>query len=186
MEDNKLLDMFMRRDEQAISLTRAKYETYCTAIALKILQSWEDCEECLNDAMLAVWNSIPPNSPENLKTYLGKITRNLSFSRWRKQSAKRRGGGELTIAMDELSQCVPDRLDLAKRVEDAQLSELINSFLRSCSKRERTIFIRRYWYVESVNDIAKKLSTSPNAIKNSLFRTRNKLKAFLEKEGIAL
>lgn len=186
MKDKELVEMFLQRDENAIAQAKSEYQTYCVSIAQNILQSREDSEECVSDALLAAWNSIPPNKPDNIKAYLGKITRNLSFSRLRKQKAKRRGGGEITLALEELSQCLPGKSDVAKVVEDAQLGESINRFLLGCSARERSIFIRRYWYVDSVKSIAKRFSTSPNAVKMSLFRTRNKLKAFLEKEGIIL
>lgn len=186
MKDTEILDLYWARDERAIQETQAAYGNYCYSIAWHILYDREDSDECVNDTWLRAWNSIPPNRPGRLALFLGTITRNLSLDRWKKGRTMKRGGGEMTVALDELAECIPDIHGTEDAVEAAELERLINSFLHALPEKDCNIFLRRYWYVEEYGEIAKRYAMNLNTVKTSLFRTRNKLKRFLEREGIVL
>lgn len=184
MEDSSIVSLYMARDERAIEETAGKYGCYCRSIAQRILGNREDAQECVNQAYLAAWNSIPPNQPTYLSTYLGKIVRRLSLSTLRLRNAKRRGGGETAAALDELLDCVPSGKDIDAQLEDQAQAALLNSFVRRLPADERDMFIRRYWYLDSVRDLCKQFSVSQSMVKTTLYRTRKKLLTALEKEGI--
>ena len=185
MDDKKIVELFLSRDEQAIKEAQDKYGKYCRYIANNILNSDEDSEECVNDTLLRAWNSIPPAQPENLKLYLGKITRNLSLDLYAKGRAKKRS--EATrVAFDELSECIPDSSSDTQMVEELGLKKSLNEFLSSLDSEKRIIFMQRYWYLSSVKDIAANRGLSQANVKIILLRLRAKFKKFLEKEGINL
>ena len=186
MSDREIIACFFARQENAISATADKYGKYCHAIAYNILFNHLDAEECVNDTYLGAWNSIPPQKPNNLAAYLGKITRNLALNRYKRNSVAKRGSGQVEIALSELENCISDRTNPEREAEDALIVSVINRFLHTRSQKNRNIFIRRYWYLCSIQDIADSYEMSENNVKVILFRMRNELKKLLEKEGVYL
>lgn len=186
MEDKRIIEMYWQRDEQALTLTRRKYGAYCHAIALQILHNREDAAECENDTYLRAWNAMPPDRPHGLRAYLGAITRRLSLDRWRERKSAKRGGGEVALSLEELGECVshPDTVPAA--VEAGEVSAILSDFLRSLPSAECDLFLRRYWYFDSVAQIARRYGYSESKVKMTLSRTRDKLRAHLEKEGICV
>lgn len=184
MEDEHIVNLYWQRNERAIDETRQKYSQYCYCIAYNILQSREDAQECENDTYLAAWNAIPPHRPALLSTFLGKLTRRISLDRWRSNNAAKRGGDALTVSLDELRSCIPDGQTFSDTLEARELGRSISRFLRQLSSRDRLIFIRRYWYCDSVAQIAAHLACGESKIKMILLRTRTKLQKHLRKEGI--
>ncbi len=186
MEDGKIVELYFARDEQAIPETAAKYGNYCTAIAKNILGSPEDAEECVNDTYLNTWNAIPPHRPTILSTFLGKITRNLAFNRYKYNTAEKRGGSQLPVVLEELSGCVSGKEDVAQVYERKELAAAINVFLKSQSAKKRDIFIRRYWYTDSLEEIARRYHMSDHAVSMTLSRLRTSLRAYLVVRGYHL
>ena len=185
MEDHEIVALFWARSEEAIRQASNKYGRYCRYIAEGILHSREDSEECVNDALLQAWRTIPPHRPERLAVFLGKITRNLSLDRWERERAQKRGGGEVSLALEELQDCLPAP-NSGQLAEDLALSEACNRFLAALPAEARKIFLRRYWYFSPVKEIAGDYGLSESRVKMSLLRSRKKLKRWLEKEGIDL
>lgn len=186
MNDSEIIALYMGRSEQAISETSKKYGRYCHYIAYNILRNDEDSEECVNDTYLRTWNSIPPKHPNRLQTFLGKITRNLSLNRWEKLSAKKRGAGQISLVLDELTECIPADENTEDIVENMVIRDILDRFLDELPTKARKIFVRRYWYMSPVKEIANEYGLSESEVTVTLFRTRKKLKNVLEKEGIAL
>lgn len=186
MDDKQILDLYWARSERAISETADKYGKYCHYIAYSILHNAEDSEECVNETYLKAWGSIPPGRPNRLSTFLGKITRNLSLNRYKQYTAEKRGGGQVALALDELQECVPSADRVEQIVDDLALAEILNRFLASLSVETRKIFMRRYWYLSSVKEIASDFSVSESKVKMALMRSRNELRNLLEREGIAV
>lgn len=184
MEDTEILKLYLRRDESAIAETAAKYGNYCFAIADRILHSHEDAQECVNDAYLNAWNSIPPHQPVFLGGYLGKLTRNLSLNRWRERHSQKRGGGEIPLVLDELLCTIPASQTPETEVDQRLLVQAINTFVRSLPEAQRRVFLKRYFCLASIADIAHATGCSESKIKSMLLRQRNKLREHLEKEGI--
>ena len=184
MKDTDIIDLYWARDERAIAETQTAYGKYCYSIAFGILRDREDSDECLNDTWLRAWNAIPPNYPERFSLFLGTITRNLSFDKWKRKNAGKRGHGEMTAVLDELAECIPAPVGTEEAVEAAELERMVNTFLHTLQERDCNVFLRRYWYAEEYSDIAKRYHMKLNTVKTSLFRTRSKLKAYLEQEGI--
>ncbi len=183
MEDSKIVELYWKRDESAINESNKKYGWYCRTIAYNILCSGEDSDECVNDTWHNAWRAIPPEKPNRLQYFFGRITRNLALDRYNyKKAQKRNANIETTI--DEYYECIPNG-DFP--IEDELiLKKLINDFLESLDSRTRIIFLRRYWYALSVKEIAKNMGTSENYISVTLHRTRNRFKTYLEKEGITV
>lgn len=186
MKDTEILDLYWKRDEHAIMETQHRYGKYCYSIAYHILHDREDSEECVSDTWLRAWYAIPPKRPNRFELFLGTITRNLSFDKWKYKNAKKRGVGEIEVALDELMECVPSGNGVEDAVAQAELERLLNQFLHTLPERECNVFLRRYWYVEEYGEIAARFQMNLNTVKTTLFRTRGKLKAFLEQEGIVL
>lgn len=186
MEDKQIVDLYWARSEKAISETDKKYSRYCYYIAYNILYNNEDSEECVNDTYLNAWGSMPDQRPAKLSTFLGKITRNLSLNRWELYHAKKRGSGQISLALDELHECIPSQDFTDHVVDDLVLADVLNDFLASLSKEKRMIFMRRYWYLSPVAEIAGDFSISESKVKMTLLRTRKILKHFLEEAGIDL
>ena len=184
MEDSAIIDLYWAREERALSETDTKYGGCCRSIAHNILRNREDTEECVSDTWLHAWNAMPPQRPSILSSFLGRITRNLSFDRCRRQNAEKRGGGALPLALDELSECVPAPGRVEHTLEERELAEAIDRFLRTLPERECSMFLRRYWYVDSVQSIAARYAIKENTAKSILFRTREKLRRYLAGEGI--
>lgn len=184
MEDQSIIDLYFVRSEQAISETAVKYGGYCYSIAHNILANREDSEECVSDTWLTAWKSIPPRRPTALAVFLGKITRNGAISRWRKRTAERRGGGEITLALEELRECVADPDSVEERFSRKETVLAFNRLLGSLNETECNVFLRRYWCVDTVADIAQSFGFSEAKVKSMLHRTRQKLRRQLEKEGL--
>ncbi|MBR2877189.1 MAG: sigma-70 family RNA polymerase sigma factor [Clostridia bacterium] len=186
MKDKDIVNLYLQRNKNAINETDLKYGRYCKTIARNILGNSEDAEECVNDTYLHTWNSIPPKKPKALSTYLGKITRNLSFDKFRYNNAEKRGGGEIKLVLDELEECVSGNESVENELNKQHLINEINSFLNTIPKESCDIFLCRYWYVMSVCDIAKQFGITENNTSVILNRTRNKLKAYLIERGFEL
>lgn len=184
MDDEKIIQLYFDRDEQAIPATAEKYGSYCTSIAKNILGNLEDAEECVNDTYLKAWDAIPPHSPKMLSAFLGKIVRNLAFNRYKHNTADKRGGGELPAVLDELSGCISGKDDVAKAYEYKELTVAINAFLRSLPAQNRNVFICRYWYTDSISDIAARYGMSYAAVSMMLNRLRIKLHNYLTEWGL--
>jgi len=181
MTDDKIIDLFWQRDESAVKELSAKYSGYLGVICGNILKNSEDREECLNDTWLRAWNSIPPQKPRNLRIYLAKITRNLAFDRYKRQTAAKRGSGDTELILEELENCISHIDNVEKTVISKEIGIAINEFLKTLSERDRNIFIRRYFFAESSETIAKRYALTVNNIMVILTRTRMKLKNYLEK-----
>lgn len=186
MTDEQIIQLYNTRSEQAISETAAKYGSYCRTIAFGILKNSEDSEECLSDTYLKAWESIPPNQPDPLSAFLGRITRNTALNRYKHSRAQKRGGSEIQPALEELSGCVPASRSPEEVFEELALAQLLNDFLAALAPQSRVIFMRRYWYLHSVKEIAGELGFTESKVKMTLLRSRNQLKKILEKEGIPL
>ena len=183
MEDAAILALYWQRDEQAIGETEAKYGPYCRTIARSILSDEQDAEECLSDALLRAWDTIPPRQPEKLSAYLGKLTRNLSLSRLRERLAQKRGGGELPLALEELAECIPGPADPARALEKRELAAALNRFVGGLKKPERDVFVSRYFFLTPLEELSRKTGFSQSKLKSMLFRTRKKLWNMLQEEG---
>lgn len=186
MEDNRIIELYMERSEKAIEETAKKYGRYCHYISFGILGSDEDAKECVNDTYLRTWNAIPPARPNHLKTFLGKIVRNLSLNRYEKMTAEKRGGGQVPLVLSELEECIPAGNDTEQIVTDLVLKNVLNEFLKNLPQDTRRLFVRRYFYLSPVKEIAADFQMSENQVTVRLFRTREKLRVLLEKEGITL
>jgi RNA polymerase sigma-70 factor (ECF subfamily) len=186
LTDAEVIKLYWDRDPAAVAMTANLYGNYCYSIAYSILNNGEDSEECVNDTWHRAWNAMPPNRPNKLSLFLGKIARNLAFDKYRMSRAQKRGGSEVTLVLDELNECVPISDPIDKIVEDNELEQLINRFLRNLPERECNIFLLRYWYNTPLAEIGKRFSVNENNVKSSLFRSRKKLKAYIEKEGVNL
>jgi RNA polymerase sigma factor (sigma-70 family) len=186
LEDDAIIELFWERSEEAIEQTRIKYGKYCRSIAFNILQSHEDSEECVNDTYLRMWNSIPPDRPQILSAFIGKVTRNLALDRVRARSAGRRGGGEVALALDELEDCVSGGDEMGRFEDSQEIITALNGFLETLSSVERGVFMRRYWSMEPVADIAARYGMSVPKTASMLHRMRGKLKTYLGKEGVSL
>lgn len=183
MDDQIIVNLYFQRSEKAITETAAKYGNYCYSIAFNILNNNEDAEESVNDTYNDAWNSIPPHRPSILATFLGKITRRISIDRWRKQNAVKRGGGEIPLVLDELQDCIANVTSVEEEYEKQHLSDVINTFVKSLPETEQKVFLCRYWYVDSISAISKQFGFSESKVKSMLFRTREKLRLVLIKEG---
>ena len=185
MEDKQIVELYWARSETAISETAKKYGRYCHYIAYQILHNDEDAKEVVNDTYLKTWNTIPPRRPDPLKPYVGTISRQLALDVYKKQHAQRRGG-QVSLVLDELSECIPDNDSGADIGESVALSDALNRFMWALPQRTRNIFVRRYFYMSSVAEIAKDFSMKESNVTMHLLRTRKKLEQFLKKEGFDL
>lgn len=183
MEDKSIIDLYLDRSETAISETATKYGKYCFRIAFNILTDKEDSEESVNDTWLAAWNNIPPRVPAILSTFLGKLTRNISLNRWKSRRAYKRGGGEVIFALEELEECISTGESAEEAFEKKELLRSINRFLGDLPETERIIFVRRYWYLDSISSIAEHFCFSESKVTSMLHRIRSKLRKHLRKEG---
>ncbi|MDD3692277.1 MAG: sigma-70 family RNA polymerase sigma factor [Oscillospiraceae bacterium] len=186
MEDEKILDLYWMRSESAILQTAKKYGHYCFAIAKNILQNNEDAKECENDTYLKTWESIPPQRPNQFRAFLGKITRNLSLNKYKEQRTKKRGGDRIDLLLSELEDCIPSSSCVEGECEAKHIVETINSFMLSLNCESRKVFVRRYWYGDSIKEVAIYFQMSHSKAKSILFRTRKALRTHLEKEGVTL
>lgn len=183
MNDSEIIELYWQRKENAILQTSRKYGEYCRAIAEHILSNAQDAEECVSDTWLHAWNSIPPQRPDFFRAFLARITRNLAFSRWRSTGAQKRGGGTFSSVLDELSECIPDSETPENILQYKELVGILNRFLDELSARDRSIFLRRYFYAESAAAIAAQFGLRPENILVILSRTRRKFRQKLSQEG---
>lgn len=183
MNDNDIVELFFSRDEKAISVASEKYGKYCAAVAMNILRNREDSEECVNDALLKAWESIPPERPRNLGGFLAKLTKNISINRYNIENAQKRGGGEVPLIFDELSECIPDKSDVERSFEQSELIAAVKDFLKTLTEGKRNLFLLRYWYCMSVSEAAIRVGISDNNAAVTLQRTRQKLLKYLQKRG---
>ena len=183
MEDQQIIELYLQRNEDAIAQTEQKYTPYCRSIAARILHIPEDADEALNDTWLAAWNSIPPHIPECLQTFLGRLTRNISLKRVRSEHAQKRGAAEVRVVFEEVEDWLSSSQNVEQQVAEQELAEAINDFLDSISPIERNVFVRRYWYMQSIAEIAAYHGFSESKVKSMLFRIRKKLHARLKKEN---
>ena len=184
MDDAKIVEMYWNRKEEAIAETKRKYDKYCFAISHSVLHNQQDCEETLNDTWLAAWNAIPPHHPSNLATFLGKICRRLSINRWRSLSAEKRGGGEAVLSFDELEECIADDRSFRENQDAEIITETINEFLSDLKETERRVFVCRYFYFDTIDEICTRFHFTQSKVKMMLKRTRDKLKDYLIEEGV--
>ena len=184
MDDAKIVQLYWDRDERAIPAAADKYGNYCTSIAKNILGNHEDAEECVNDTYMNAWSSMPPHRPRILSVFLGKIVRNLSFNRYKHNTADKRGGGELPAVLDELADLVSGTDDIEQEIEYKELVKSIDAFLDTLSPEKRSIFISRYWYTDSVSEIAKRHGMNEGAVSMTLNRLRRQLHNYLLERGV--
>ena len=184
MDDSQIINLYFARDENAIIETKNKYQNMCYRIAQNILYNREDSEECVNDTWLRTWNTIPPSRPSVLSTFLAKIVRNLSLNRYRDMHALKRGGNSVNIAIEELNECITDGKTVEKDMEYKLLTESIEDFLWKQTKRNRTVFLKRYFYVMDIKEIAEELDIKEGTVKSILSRMRKELAVWLEKEAV--
>ena len=186
MDDNTIIELYFGRSEEAIRETKGKYGRMLLSIAFGILKNQSDAEECENDTYLKTWNAIPPARPSVFSAFLSKITRNLSLDRYDEIHAQKRGAGEIPLVLDELSECIPAGGDIFDQLAEKELTDLINGFLSELNPEARNIFMRRYWFGDSLPEIAARGGIGLSKVKMTLSRSRKALKAVLEKEGYAL
>lgn len=182
MEDRRIIELYFERDEQAIQETKAKYGKLCHRIAYNILNNHEDAEECVNDIYAGVWNAIPPTRPNHFLAFVCKIARNLSLKRLEFMTREKRSQAVL-VSLDELEAILPDER-YAPAIRDEDIGKRISDFLRSQKEESRNVFIRKYYFFDSIGEIAERYSFTESKVKNMLFHTRNKLKDYLMKEGV--
>ncbi len=184
MEDQQIIDLYFDRNEQAITETNVKYGKLCHSIAYNILSNREDSEECVNDTYIGVWNAIPPTRPDNFMAFVCRIARNLSLKRLEFLKREKRSA-DVILSLDELSAVLPDER-YAPDVSDEDVGRLISQFLRTQKEDVRNVFIRKYYFFDSVKEIAERYSFTESKVKNMLFYTRNKVKDYLIKEGVEI
>ncbi len=184
MEDAEIVALFWARDEAALEAAGDKYGAYCRAVARNILHSPEDEAECWNDALLHAWNSIPPQRPADLRAFLARLTRDVCLNRWRDGRCAKRGGGELPLAYEELSEAIPDGREIDEHLNAAALAGYLDEFLRGLPETERRVFLCRYWYLDPISEIAARFGFRPGTVKTMLWRTRARLRLFLNGKGV--
>lgn len=182
MDDQAIVELYWSRSERALSETAKKYGAYCYSIAHNILTNREDAEESVSDAYLAAWSTIPPKRPVILSTFLGKLTRRIAIDRRRKYTADKRGGGEMDLVLEELENCISGNQNVESAYIYKELVSAINRFLDTLTPTERNVFLCRYWYMDSVADIASYFGFSQSKVTTMLHRMRRKLRVQLEKE----
>ena len=185
MDDQAIIELYWERSEDAISKTAAKYGGYCYTIAYNILSNNEDAEESVNDTWLAAWNTMPPRRPKLLAAFLGKMTRYISLDRWKNRTARKRGGGEVPLVIEELEECISGEDSVEKEYLQKEFAKSLNQFVEDLPDVERKVFLCRYWYMDSIETIAERFGFSESKVASMLHRTRGKLRKMLEQEGIA-
>ena len=183
MEDERIVRLFLARDETALTAAKTQYGAYCGAMARRMLGTAQDAEECLNSTLLAAWQSIPPNQPRCLRTYLAKLTRRYCLDVWRKRNADKRGAGTLPLVLEELQDALPNRETLEDSVNARALTARLNAFLRALPAEDRRLFLLRYWQTLPIREAAKQCGCTESSANARLHRLRKKLKDTLDKEG---
>ncbi|MBE6765950.1 MAG: sigma-70 family RNA polymerase sigma factor [Ruminococcaceae bacterium] len=183
MNDPEIIELYWNKNTKAISASMDKYGSYCFTVANGILGDAQDSEECVNDTWLRAWNAIPPTRPTVLKVFFAKITRHLSFDRYKAKKSLKRGGGETMLVLEELAECIADESDVESQVGAKILGKSINRFVLSLSEREQNLFVRRYFFSEPIKSIADRYDTNENNVNVTLSRIRKRLRSHLSKEG---
>lgn len=183
MQDKEIVELYFLRDEQALNETESKYGRYLYKIAFGVLNDNSDSEESVNDTYLAAWNSIPPQRPAVLSTYLGKLTRRISIDIFRRKNSAKRKASQYALSLSELEDCVKSKENLEEKLENKDLGKAISNFLRTLSKERRTLFVGRYYFCDSLKDVARYTKMSESKVKTTLYRVRLELKDYLLKEG---
>lgn len=183
MEDVSIIGLYQQRDESAIAESERKYGSFCMSVAMNILSSREDAEECVNDTWLTAWNKIPPEVPVCLRAFLGSITRSHSLNRWKALHRDKRGGGELPLVLEELSECVSGAETVVDEVIAGEMAACVDRFLRTLPETERRLFLCRCWLGHPLPTLAERFGMKENYVRTVLSRTRKKLRRALEKEG---
>lgn len=186
MQDRELVTLLFKRDECAVEEISKKWGAALYSVAYNLLKNKEDADECVNDTLLALWNTIPPKDPEKPLGYVLKIVRNLSLKKWREKNALKRKGDSAPMPLCELEECISDKKSIDESLESKQIAKVIDTFLRTLKKEERDYFVLRYFYALSIEEISEKRKESKQNVKTRLFRTRQKLLKKLEKEGVVL
>lgn len=184
MDDRSIVMLFLERNEQGLHEAKTKYGSYCRSIAYGVLRDWQDAEECESDTYLAAWNVIPPQQPTLLAAFLGRITRNLSLKKLRTNTAAKRGGNAAILSLEELSDCIPAGKSFEEDLQTRELADSISIFLRALPETQRKVFVLRYWYCDTVREIAGRFGFTQSKVKMMLLRTRADLREYLIKEGI--
>lgn len=179
MEDANIVSLYWERNPQALEASAAKYGRYCYSIAHNITPDPQDAEESVNDTWLHAWKSMPPHRPSVLSLFLGKLTRRISLNRWRDQHREKRGGGEVPLALEELEECISSPQSVEQTVEARELAHIISLFLNTLSDVERDLFVSRYWFLSSVQELSQRFGFSESKVKSMLFRLRSRLKTYL-------
>ena len=185
MDDKQIIELYFKRDEAALSETQEKYGRYCLKIAGNILDDIEDSKECVNDTWVTVWNKIPPHVPVSLKAFIGKVVRDISLSKYRENHALKRYNA-MTVMLDELNECIPSGINIEDQAEKRELIGLVKDYLESIKTEDRVLFVRRYYFGESVKALSEEFGYSENRMTQRLLKIRRKLKAFVEKGGYEL
>lgn len=185
MEDSRIIELFFERSEKAIYELSLKYGGICFKIATNILHNHQDAEECVNDSYLGVWNAIPPKTPNPLLAFVCKIVRNISINKYEYNLAQKRNG-IYDVCLDELQECISSNETVESEYSANELSRLIDEYLDTLKKTNRMIFVRRYWYMDSLSDIALLSNMSEGAVRTRLSRLRSNLKKFLESRGVVV
>ena len=183
MEDSRIIDLYWARSQDAITETKTRYGRLIYSIAMKILRIHEDADECENDTYMKAWNSMPPQRPNILAAFLGKIARNLALDRYEREHAQKRGGSQIPLILDELEECIPSEGGMELPIE---MRDILNRFLEGQTETARKVFLRRYWFGDSVKEIAQMYSLGESRVKMTLLRSRNTLKECLEAEGVSI
>lgn len=183
MEDTAIVALYWARDQRAIAESEQKYGGYCTGMALNILKSTQDAEECVNDTWHRAWDTIPPQKPNSLRAYLGRIVRNLAIDRWRMGKARKRGDG-LSVMLSELEGCLPGGTEPERELENREITAAIEGWLDTLKGEERRLFLRRYWYGAPVHELAAQWGCTPNRMAQKLLKLRTGLRRYLESQEV--
>jgi len=186
VEDGMIIDLYFNRSEKAVAETAKKYGNYCFTISNNILKNESDAEECTNETYLKAWNNIPPERPIRLSAFLGRIVRNLSLDRYKFNRREKRKGSEFELLLSELEDCVSSNLTSVDEFDSGFTVQAINDWLLAQVTENRLMFVRRYWYADSIHDLVEKFGMSESKVKSMLFRMRKNLKHHLEKEGVLI
>ena len=183
-EDQNIVSLFEKRNEQALAESEQQYGALCRSVAYGITGSAEDAEECLNDAMLTAWNTIPPAKPASFRAYLLKLVRNAALDRYRAAHAEKRSAAQFADSLDELAEIIPDGSDVAAETERREMLRAVTAFLRNLPQKQSALFVQRYWYAADIASLARTFHMSENHVKVTLSRLRKRLQKYLEKEGL--
>lgn len=183
MEDSRIIQLFFQRDEKAIEEVSKKYSGYCFKIVWNVLYNKEDCEECLNDVWFTLWSRIPPDRPRYLSVFAGKIARGFAIDCYRKKKAAKRMDSHMISIEEEVGE-ICGEYSMEKEIDSYQIREILNEFLGSLSRKDRDIFVRRYWYMDSIREIAQRHHITEANVKSNLLRSRRKLLKTMKKEEI--